>query len=212
MQSLGIAHFKVIDNILREEEEALAAATASREGTRELSQLPPKATDDDVIDAVLRADTMHGAGSSTATQTPDRDSSKSSTLDLSPASRRRIYKRLYMRRKRGQATGTSDALLSETHAPQRIKPGRKSRPRKKRKTDEGSVVIDGDDDEYDDDDDDDPRHNIGGKTRHYKIKGQFEAVDFDAKALQDNGLELFHLSALAKLMRCAVFDNYSITL
>lgn len=208
LQSMGVAHLKVIDNILREEEDALSAVTTSRRSTLEPPQLqlPPSTIEDEMIDPVLRTPVGPVAGPSTAVQMPEPNSPKSTLQDLSPASRRRIYKRLYMRRKRSEAMGIVDAQPSQTSdIALRVKPGRKSRPRKMRKTDEGSAIGGDDGDEDDDDDDDEEdglRHShIGGKTRHYKIKSQFEASNLGAQALHENGLGLFHLSALAKLMR-----------
>lgn len=119
-----------------------------------LSQLLPGRIDDNMT--VLRAEALPVAEPSSPVQIPEPTSLKSSMPDLSPASRCRIYKRLYMRRKHGEAAGKSDALPPEMpETPHRIKPGRKSRPSKKRKTDEGSAAVEVDDDE---DEEDDPRH------------------------------------------------------
>jgi hypothetical protein len=204
LRSLGTAHFKVIDSILREEEEsrAAAAATASRQSTTE----PPLVnSDEEMIDPVLRSNPMPAPGPSTSTPSAGPESS-SIPENLSPVSRRRLKKRLYMRQKRAEAAGRADILPVELSAGvQRVKPGRKSKPRKKRKTAEGSVVVGNqNEDEEQDNDSDDPRHShIGGKTRHYKIKGLFESMGMDAGALHENGLGLFHFSALSKLTRLA---------
>lgn len=198
MQSLGVAHLKVIDNILREEEETLAAATTSRQSTAEPPQ-PPVPSDEEMIDPILRSNPMPVSGPSTSTLSVDLESS-AIPENLSPASRRRLQKRLHMRRKRAEAAGRSDQLPV-----QRAKPGRKSKPRKKRKTEGGSVVVEDDDE----DEEHDPRHlRVGGKTRHYKIKSVFESTDVDAEALHKKGLGLFHLSALSKLMRLVEFLIY----
>jgi hypothetical protein len=200
MRSLGTAHFKVIDNILREEEEETmgVAAASSRQSTTEPSQPPPVDPDEEMIDPILRSKPILIPGPSTSTLSVEPESSPIPE-NLSPMSRRRLRKRLYMRRKRAEAAGRTDLLPSEPSAAvQRIKPGRKSKPRKKQKTEQGSVVID---DEEQDDDSDDHRHpRIGGKTRRYKIKELFDSVGMDVAALHENGLGLFHLSSLAKLM------------
>ena len=199
MRSLGTAHFKVIDNMLREEEETMAgAAGSSRQSTTEPSQPLPVDPDEEMIDPVLRSKPIPIPGPSTPTLSVEPKSSIPE--NLSPMSRRRLHKRLYMRRKRAEAAGRTDLLPSEPFAAvQRIKPGRKSNPRKKQKTEQGSVVVD---DEEQDDDSDDPRHpRIGGKTRRYKIKELFESVGMDVAALHENDLGLFRLSSLAKLMK-----------
>ncbi|KIM77813.1 hypothetical protein PILCRDRAFT_11708 [Piloderma croceum F 1598] len=198
MRSMGVAHLKVIDNLLREEEETQAATATSRQNTVEP---PPVPSDEEMIDPVLRSNPMPTPGLSTSTP-PVEPVSSAIPSPLSPASRRRLQKRLYMRRKRAEATGRTELLSVEgSTVVQRGKPGRKSKPRKKRKTEEGDAVVD-DDQEDDEEEEEDARHShIGGKTRHYKIKGLLESTDMDAETLDKNGLGLFHLSALFKLMR-----------
>jgi hypothetical protein len=193
MRSMGAAHLKVIDNILREEEETLAAAATSRQNTVEPLHCPPGSAGGEVIGPVLRSKPMPRPGPSSIPE------SSSIPDNFSPASRRRLKKRLYMRRKRAEAKG--DMLpIEPSVAAQRAKPGRKSKPRKKRKTEDGSEVAGDDDDQ----EDEELRHpHIGGKTRHYRIKSQLESNDMDAEGLHQNGLGLFHLSALSKLMKLA---------
>lgn len=203
MRSMGVGHLKVIDNILREEEETQAAAATSRQNTAEPPLPPPVPSDEEMIDPILRSNPMPTPVLSTSAE----PQSSATPEILSPASRRRLQKRLYMRRKRAEATGRTELLPVEgSTLVQRGKPGRKSKPRKKRKTEEGEAVVDDDDQEDDEEEEEEPRHaHIGGKTRHYKIKSLLESTDMDAEALHKNGLDLFHLSALSKLMRLAGF-------
>ncbi|KAF7974644.1 hypothetical protein HWV62_11516 [Athelia sp. TMB] len=222
LSSMGAPHFTVIDNILREEEDAFAAsvlagsASHSRQTTAEPAHTPSVYTnlDDSAIDPLLR-DPPPPPQSATSEPTPEPGPSLET---LSPASRKRVRKRLYMRRKRAEAAGllpnaecgTEDtvATAATMEGVQREKPGRKGRPRKKQKTDSGSKDIP-DQEDLDDNDaeDEEPnaRHShIPGKTLHYKIKGQLASMGWDAQALHAKGLGLFHLAALAKYTRLYV--------
>ena len=113
--------------------------------------------------------------------------------NLSPASRGLISKRLYMRRKRAEASRGTAQL-----DPTRLKPGRKVsttskyRPPKLRR--DGHGASDGEAPN--------PKRPMRGGTRPYKIRSEFERLGTGADYLRDNGLELFHLSALGRLMRC----------
>lgn len=102
---------------------------------------------------------------------------------LSPASRRRLRKRMYMRRKRAEATGGDvDQSLG------RLKPGRKPLPRP------GEV----------EDDTVPTRHaHPSGKTLTYKMKEQLKVAEITPEWLEEEHLDLFHMSGLYKLMRCA---------
>jgi len=200
MRRLGIAHLKVIDNILREEEDMLAAGASSRQNTAE----PFQPLLDEMIGPVLRSDAMPIPGPSTSARSGE-PVPYPTPENLSPRSRRLLKKRLYMRRKRAEASGSTDLLPASV---QRVKPGRKSKPRKKQKGKDGSAVVgDEDEDEHEDEEDEeDLRHShIGGKTLHYKIKSKLESTGVDAEALRQDGLGLFHLSALSKLMRSTAF-------
>lgn len=200
MRSLNVAHLKVIDNILREEEEMLAAPATSRQNTAEPLQPPLVDVDEEMIDPVLRSNPMPIPGPSTSM--PSTEPVASFVPDnFSPASRRRLKKRLYMRRKRAEAVGETDSLPVELLAGvERVKPGRKSGVRKKPKATEGRGVVKNEED----DDEEDPRHlHIGGKTLRYKIKHQLKSTGTGAEQLHENGLGLFHLSTLSKLMRLA---------
>ena len=184
LKSLGAAHCKVIDHILRDFEEAY---TLSLHNNGDASQSVALEHDESMIDPVLRSSASRAASPAVKT-IPD---------SLSPTSRRRLQKRLWMRRKRERAKGNTDlSAASSSLNLERIKPGRK-----KRKTESGSQVqIPEEDDEKEEVD---PRHpHIGGKTQHYKIKAQFEKMGIDGSALNQHGLGLFHMSALSKVMKC----------
>lgn len=143
--------------------------------------------------------------------------------ELSPSSRRRLQKRLYMRKKRAQKAG-SDFTSVVT----KLRPGRKLKedkpPRSKRSKSKGKSPEDDpdedpmnvDDDLMDppsaavedseEDEDDDAKeptkrhHSKSGLTKPYKIKKEFETLGIDAGFLSQSDLDLFHLSTLSRLM------------
>lgn len=134
---------------------------------------------------------------------------------LSPTSRRRHQKRLYMRRKRAEAAGV-DAPSAHIG---RLKPGRKPKARAtpapaKEPADEaaGSAAKLGkrtraDEEEGEESQADEPPRkapNKGGLTRDYRTRKTFDELGLDAAALRDADLGMFHLSALGKLMGCVV--------
>jgi hypothetical protein len=117
-----------------------------------------------------------------------------SLIDLSPASRRRTYKRLYMRRKRAEASG---GVAQLDYA--RLKPGRKASTtgnRSNRHEHENSA------DERNPKRQKPQKQNTPGKTRPYKIQHELKELEIDAGYLQENGLGLFHLGVLGRLMQC----------
>ncbi|CDO69851.1 hypothetical protein BN946_scf184884.g10 [Trametes cinnabarina] len=128
---------------------------------------------------------------------------------MSPTSRRRCQKRLYMRRKRAQAAG-----VAANENATRLKPGRKPKPRPPPRKDaaraesqtiqdESFMTIDQalqgpsgapEGAEY--------RHpKVSGKTRPYRRQVQFAAIGIDAQRLRQEGVGLFHLQSLGKLMQ-----------
>ena len=109
---------------------------------------------------------------------------------LSPASRRRIHKRLYMRSKRAKASGGIAQLN-----PARLKPGRKASATSKYKQ---PRVNDNADEAGN------PKQHVRGDTRPYKIQRELERLGIGADYLHENGMGLFHLSALGRLMRCVL--------
>jgi hypothetical protein len=99
---------------------------------------------------------------------------------LSPASRRRLRKRMYMRRKRAETGG--GAVDQSTV---RLKPGRKS------------AKASGDDDKP-------ARHpHPSGKTLTYKMQEELKKAGITPEWLQAENLDLFHMHGLYKLMRYA---------
>lgn len=136
---------------------------------------------------------------------------------MSPASRRRYKKRLYMRRKRAQATGTAIVELAE-----RLKPGRrpKQHPSAAQASNSGSgsapdqttvpassvpgggtleqaavaaAEASGDHGTQ--------RHpHASGPTLPYKRQAQLVSKGIDVQRLRKEGLDLFHLQAVSKLM------------
>ncbi|KAI0754820.1 hypothetical protein C8Q80DRAFT_1266377 [Daedaleopsis nitida] len=137
---------------------------------------------------------------------------------MSPTSRRRHQKRLYMRRKRAQNTG---AAVDENA--ERLKPGRKPRMQPPRpnarpttpvarpgsagateqmNVEDGTSLgdaarsgtgVSGDKSTY-------RHHKPSGKTLPYKRQLDFISNGVDVQRLREEGLDLFHLQALSKLM------------
>lgn len=100
---------------------------------------------------------------------------------LSPASRRRFMKRMYMRRKRAEKSG---GVVEETTA--RLKPGRKPLKRPGETVDENEPT----------------RHpRFSGKPRQAKMKDDLVNAGITAEWLEHESLNLFHFGAFHKLMR-----------
>ncbi|KAF7798855.1 hypothetical protein EIP86_010082 [Pleurotus ostreatoroseus] len=127
---------------------------------------------------------------------------------LSPTSRRRLVKRLYMRRKRAAARGDTPDMRNV-----RLRPGRKPKPRPVGKSeDKGSAAVnegdgigsesEADEDIQDGDKEGHMRHpRPSGKTLPYKIREQLSSLGIGVEWLQQEGLDFFHLSAVHKLMK-----------
>ncbi|KAH7921647.1 hypothetical protein BV22DRAFT_1132114 [Leucogyrophana mollusca] len=149
---------------------------------------------------------------------PSEDALNSGNVDvatMSPTSRRRYQKRLYMRRKRAQQNG--EAVVTDIT---RMKPGRKDRRAKEKTRDSGEVVdtqshtppepasmpaslslppVDAEEPE-EGENKPAPRQKVRGKTRFYKIKAEFETAGINAGWLREHSMDLLHPSALGKLM------------
>ena len=115
--------------------------------------------------------------------------------DLPPAERRRITKRLFMRRKRAEASGGVAQLDLA-----RLKPGRKvsgtSKYRRPKPRDDGHGARDSENLNL--------KQPERGNTRPYKIQRELERLGIGPDYLRENGLGLFHLGALGRLMRCVL--------
>lgn len=127
-------------------------------------------------------------------------------VSLSPASRRRLQKRLYMRRKRAEKNGeTADNTIT------RLKPGRKSKPRKADLPTIDLRAEDGSEAEKGDQHEQATRHpHPSGKTLPYKIREQFDSQGIDAVRLRQEGLGLFHMVNLSRLMRYALHSLHRV--
>ncbi|KAH9851811.1 hypothetical protein C2E23DRAFT_224982 [Lenzites betulinus] len=132
---------------------------------------------------------------------------------MSPTSRRRFQKRLYMRRKRARASGVA---VDENSV--RLKPGRKPKERPPRKKDvlraepaPASSPILGTPLSVASATPQDPpgeteatffRHtNLSGKTLPYRRHAQFTSIGINTQRLYQEGLGLFHFQSIAKLMQ-----------
>jgi hypothetical protein len=198
---LDITGLQVLDRMLRLDEERRTEASSGDEGEvvgrarrRSSTRLHPVASSSSP-GGELHA-TPPPPSSPPATPTSDDDVEDDAGADLSnlsPASRRLISKRLYMRRKRAEASGNVAQL-----DPARLKPGRKvsttSKYRQPKPHDDGHGASDGENLN--------PRQPMRGNTRPYKIQRELERVGIGVDYLRGNGLGLFHLGALGRLMGC----------
>lgn len=171
-----------VDGESRGEADAGSAKEVAREGEPSIMHHPP------VPSSSRRATTPPQS----SLLPPNPDYSDAIPSNLSPTSRRLISKRLYMRRKRAEASGSIAQL-----DPSRLKPGRKAsdtskyKPRRRK---------DGDDDD-DDDELGNPERPVRGETRPYRIQRELERLGIGTNYLRENGMDLFHLSALGRLMQ-----------
>lgn len=134
------------------------------------------------------------AAISTATHNKGDDSEDVATIlaNLSPTSRKRARKRLYMRRKRAEACGGVAQLN-----PTRLKPGRKASATSKY----GKRAPEPDDTDEDAEQTRRQPHPHG-MTRPYKVQRTLDELGVNAEYMRENGLGLFRLGALWRLMRC----------
>ncbi|KAI0826926.1 hypothetical protein BC628DRAFT_1319482 [Trametes gibbosa] len=141
------------------------------------------------------------------------DVSEEDMASMSPTSRRRSQKRLYMRRKRARASGVA---VDENSV--RLKPGRKpkQRPPQQKHVHRAestvasspmpdtplSVSLPGPQDPPGEQDTPVFRHaKPSGKTLPYKRHAQFSSIGIDAQQLYQEGLGLFHFQSIFKLMQ-----------
>ncbi|KAL1696348.1 hypothetical protein GGG16DRAFT_108462 [Schizophyllum commune] len=156
-------------------------------------------------------------------------SSTPSTRDLSPKSRRRLQKRLYMRRKRAEKAGTEavqDAGLLKVGRPKKARPLRKRRRRGRAGEDQGQAGEDQDQDEREDADadggegsgqedgegeegkeDEDYAHpHRGGTTAPYKARRLFEEARITPAVLAEQRLNLFDGIGVARWLEATRDD------
>jgi hypothetical protein len=189
---------QVLDRMLRMDEESRGEADAgsanevAREGDVVVGE-PSKTHHPPTPSSSRHATTP--PPSSPLPPTPDddieEDYSGAIPSNLSPASRRLICKRLYMRCKRAEASGSIAQL-----DPARLKPGRKAsatskykQPRRKDRDNDSDNEVGN------------LKRPVRGDTRPYKIQRELERLGIGVDYLRANNMDLFHLSALGRLMR-----------
>ncbi|KAI6115244.1 hypothetical protein EDD16DRAFT_1519845 [Pisolithus croceorrhizus] len=124
---------------------------------------------------------------------------------LSPKSRRRLQKRLYMRRRRARLQGKEEASYSTTEVETtdigqvvglgRLKPGRKAKDKSRCTSSAPTSNVESDDEE--------PtkvKQTTHGLTLRSKLKSMFSKLGVDAAYLRAQGMDLLHLNTLARLM------------
>jgi len=193
LQSLDRRDMVALGMILRAAEappdDESRSGSRSRQSTdpREISPplLPTPGLDESLIDPALLA----LRPPLIRTRSPSPTSNTSIPPDLSPVSRRRFQKRLYMRRKRAKVAGREAELKVA-----RLKPGRRAKKVRGASINEDVVMSGADEDEF--------RHDqVSGKTAVYKSLAKFTDVGIDANLLGELGLDLFHLGGLSKLIK-----------
>ncbi|KAF9460706.1 hypothetical protein BDZ94DRAFT_1265331 [Collybia nuda] len=145
-----------------------------------------------------------------------------SPSELSPTSRRRFQKRLYMRKKRAEKEGnefTSVATKLRPGRKARVGASQKRRPKIENSSYEGNhgedfmnldhavnphAISESRDTRQNSEPSDDSighaRHNKGGLTKPYKIRKEFASQGIDVDFLSQGDLGLFHYSTLGRLM------------
>ncbi|KAI0688464.1 hypothetical protein BC835DRAFT_1511876 [Cytidiella melzeri] len=195
LRELDDVHLRVLDAILREEEESWSVPRDSTQGSKHTSEptLPAQpqpeelqlrsAADTDAAEREPNAPSGQLTEFAVASL-PEQD------VPMSPASRRRLQKRLYMRKKRAEKMGQGADQSME-----RLKPGRKAKPRP-------ADLERGQDGESSAGEEQATRHpHASGKTLPYKIREHLDSLGIDAVRLRQDGLGLFRMTALARLMR-----------
>ncbi|KAH9164659.1 hypothetical protein EDB89DRAFT_2077804 [Lactarius sanguifluus] len=199
---LDCVALQALDRMLRVDEERSVEAHFRGEGEAEEHGTPAALPGQPVAGlstAVPPSRTTSPASEHLSTLDPCNRGDDSEEVDavlanLSPASRRRARKRLYMRRKRAEACGGVAQLN-----PMRLKPGRKSSATNKSKQRRPSTP------DPDDSDEGAEQKRRGrrphGITRPYKVQRELDELGIDAEYMRENGLGLFRLGALWRLMR-----------
>ena len=188
---LDVVALQVLDRMLRVDEERRVKAGSDDEEEGKSSTMPqPVASSSSPAGDVHVTTPPPSSHHAAPSPNDDEDDTGAVPSNLSPASRRLISKRLYMRRKRAEASGGTAQL-----DPARQKPGRKvsatskyRRPKLRRDGHAGE--------------DSNTKQPERGHTLPYKLQREFEELEIGADYLRENGLGLFHLGALGRLMRC----------
>lgn len=204
LKMLDACHLAVMESMLREAE-AKGIGLEQDVGTTSNTDYP--------CDAVCQSPPVTSSphsNTSDFSQTPQPRSptptppfQQEDNPNLTPTSRRRLQKRIYMRRKRAEAMG--EAFDPESA---RLRPGRKIRDKparlrpktyKKTKKSNKEPISNVDDDVTGSLN---TKHtNKGGLRRPYRIKQQFMERKIDAQTLNEHDLGFLHLSTLARLMK-----------
>ncbi|KAJ2925119.1 hypothetical protein H1R20_g11979, partial [Candolleomyces eurysporus] len=246
---------QALDNILRESEDASAhlEAIPSSSQPRRSSSEPTSnskssvegatrgdeddSLDEDDIDSYIRP--LAGSQLAPRSQTPSSSSSEGKEMEttptptqatdmshLSPVSRRRLQKRLYMRKQRALKKGLTEERVDIKSV--RLKSGPKAKgkgkekedeevssPRKKEKSmrnededeedDEDEAEQDELDDDEEEEDEEEEEENgskppTGRTTESFKYKQEFLEAGIDADVINAEGLGYFNLGAIGKLM------------
>lgn len=195
---LDSVSLQVLDRMLRVDEERRAKAGSDDE--EEERMLHPVASSSSPAGELHTTTPPPSPPLATTIPNDNEDGAGAGPSNLSPASRRLISKRLYMRRKRAEASGGTVQL-----DPARLKPGRKGsttskyRPPEKPRRDGAGA---GDGHGHGHGEVPNSKQPVRGYTRPYKIQREFERVGISVDYLRENDLDLFHLGALGRLMRC----------
>ncbi|KLO18665.1 hypothetical protein SCHPADRAFT_993334 [Schizopora paradoxa] len=219
LKDLSVLHLRAIDHILRESEEPviLEAGKYTIEDIKEEDGLEGQSLVDPCIDPSLLetpakqniekpvVPVEDGPTGDRQTLSPvvDDEENVEDPRALSPRSRRRYRKRLYMRRKRATLNGAAPST-----AVTRLKPGRK--------TSKNAVITLPDPVDEDDENNGENEEALnasgliegafvtsqgaGGVTPHYKIIQELNELGVNASTLAEDRLGLFHLTNIGKLM------------
>ena len=194
---LDAGALQVLDRILRVDEERRTKAGSDDEDEEEgkSSKMPYPVGSSSLAGELHATAPPQSPPPATPILNDNEDDAGAIPPNLSPASRRLISKRLYMRRKRAEASGGTAQL-----DPARLKPGRKVSATSKYKLPKPHADGHGAGDS--DSEDPNPKQLVRGNTRPYKIQRDFERLGIGADYLRENGLGLFHLGVVGRLMRC----------
>lgn len=200
LKMLDACHLAVMESMLREAEEKGigleqdVGTTSNTDYPRDaVCQSPPVTSSPDNIES----DNSQILQLRSPTPTPPYQ--QDDNLNLTPTSRRRLQKRIYMRRKRAEAMG--EAFDPESA---RLRPGRKIRDKPVRlrpKTYKKTANLNKGPISNVDDHAPTKHPNKGGLNRPYRIKQQFMERKIDAQTLNEHDLGFLHLSTLARFMK-----------